>query len=232
MDVNAFNPDKQSLRVNIITLHFYAVCNNALSGLEQRQGAGFSPQAVQLQGMCPEPLCSGKKQAQVLSIFLLQSFPWGLGVWLTTLTWTLALCASWGGMMGLVLRGESRPGCGCPLSRPRAFLASVSCREPGDSELCCCLVPFGTWRVWGQLCPLEAGTASQGGRWSRARVKRLTEAHMPSPPGCCQRAACQEGGTMVHASPGCCSACRRATASSCPVSLHPSCPHHCCLLPP
>ena len=43
-------------------------------------------------------------------------------------------------------------------------------------------------KVWGQLCPLEAGTASQGGRWSRSKGEEtgLRPRHA-SPPGCCQR---------------------------------------------
>ena len=42
-------------------------------------------------------------------------------------------------------------------------------------------------KVWGQLCPLEAGTASQGGRWSwsKGEVTGLRPRHASST-GCCQ----------------------------------------------
>lgn len=66
----------------------------------------------------------------MLNLFLLQPFRWGLGVWLTTLTWVCSLCVQGWTRWDLVLRGEGRSGC-VPPSTPRASQPLCSLRESG-----------------------------------------------------------------------------------------------------
>lgn len=81
-------------------------------------------------------------------------------------------------------------------------------------------------KVWGQLCPLEAGTASQGGRWSwsKGEVTGLRPRHA-SPPGCCQWLLTRKGAPWCVPPQPADSALRRVTAFSCVrLSLHTPAP--------